>query len=170
MPLFSGHAFSSHEVKRINDEINELIAEKHRWELRIRALGGRNHLKEEGAPAYRYFGSSKQLAQESASETSSSDAASRADIFAKAWDLSPEALSEAYYGALEMPAEFALTRKENGHEAQLVPLSEAAARNGQPPPSRWMVVDQDLPALATADIQAAILENRKAALLKRYDI
>lgn len=36
---------SQYQIRTLNDEINELIAEKGRWEYRIKHLGGRNYMK-----------------------------------------------------------------------------------------------------------------------------
>lgn len=71
------------QLRDLNDEINELFAEKHRWELRVQDLGGPNYVRAGAAAAaaaeggvlapgpqrgaggrrYRYFGRAREIPQ-----------------------------------------------------------------------------------------------------------
>lgn len=63
---------NDYQLREMNDEINELLREKNRWEYRIKELGGRNYMQASrvvdnegreifGSKGYRYFGRAREL-------------------------------------------------------------------------------------------------------------
>ena len=67
-------SLGEYRIRELNDSINEMLQEKAKWEERIRELGGRNYMEEdgnlpdesvdamlEGKNGYKYFGAAKNL-------------------------------------------------------------------------------------------------------------
>lgn len=67
-------SLGEYRIRELNDTINDMLLEKAKWEERIRELGGRNYIEEEGdlpdesvddllktKEGYKYFGAAKNL-------------------------------------------------------------------------------------------------------------
>ena len=169
-----GHRFDESQVQTINQEINQLIEEKRIWEIRIRDLGGRNFLKgqEEEKLSFQYFGTAKHTKDDAPqAEPTTSSSFDSIHLLSQKWEISPDQLTESYYGVLPLPQEFALTKRENALEVQLISEAESLrSKTHQDHPEDWIVVDQELSIPDQQEFQDAILEIRKQAILTKLGL
>jgi pre-mRNA-splicing factor ISY1 len=143
------------QLREMNDEINELLREKKRWEYRIKELGGRNYLQASklvdnqgnlisDTRDYKYFGRAKELPE--AKKLLEKEALPEEEGSVVSRELH---LGEFYYGSsVQMDDDPA------PQVADIGPLEQASI--------------SIYPLPSNSELEKWILGQKKAALLKRY--
>jgi pre-mRNA-splicing factor ISY1 len=153
--------------KKLNDEINKLLKIKSHWERQIRALGGTDYRQktERGSGGYMYFGAARELPEVKA-YLKKAEAESLTFSLAnqQVSPLSSSLLDHEYYGfdeadLLQREAE----AEENSRRAALI-------NDGSNSASSSVVVhwDERWKIPTPNDVENALLEYRKLALIKKY--
>ncbi|ORY86110.1 Isy1-like splicing factor [Protomyces lactucae-debilis] len=167
-------AATDYQLRELNDEINKLQREKWMWESQLKNLGGTNYMRFQGNltdaegrvvgshKGYKYYGRAKELPGVK-------------ELFSELKAPPKQSLTHTELYKLDLDAAYFGFRDEEdpkllAYEAQ----REAEARNNlqhdEDRRSRWDMVNipepEDLPT--NAEIEAVLLEKRKAALLSQY--
>lgn len=143
------------QLREMNAEINELLREKKRWEYRIKELGGRNYLQASklvdnqgnlisDTRDYKYFGRAKELPE--AKKLLEEETVSEEEEPTVSGELH---LGEFYYGSSVQ-----IDDASASQVADMGPLEQAS------------ISIHPLPS--SSELEKWILEQKKAALLKRY--
>ncbi|KAG5358096.1 Pre-mRNA-splicing factor ISY1 [Yarrowia sp. B02] len=144
-------ALSDFQLRDLNDEINKLMNERHRWDLQIRSLGGPNYASFGGKKrGYQYYGRARELPGVAEMLTSQTQDESKPSDFY----IPPRNLNMVYYGYTDDNVT-GLLEFEQQREKE---LEEMLA--GKPDESSGFVVG-DISVPEEGDLEARLLEERK---------
>lgn len=145
-------ALSDFQLRDLNDEINKLMNERHRWDLQIRSLGGPNYASFGGKKrGYQYYGRARELpgVSEMLQSQQKDDTKKPSDFY-----IPPRNLNMVYFGYADDNVcgleEFEQQREEE--------LTEMLA--GKADEATGFVVG-DLVVPDEGDLEARLLEERK---------
>lgn len=161
------------QVRDLNDEINKLQKEKYVWEIQLRNLGGTNYIRTQSAydtagrtigshKGYKYYGRAKELPgiKELFSEPAPPPKPKRTKE-----GLLALKLDSAYYGFADETDPKLLAYEKEREEEALENLADV-------PDELDRLVGYELPTVhdipTKQEIEAILVEARKAALLARY--
>lgn len=145
-------ALSDFQLRDLNDEINKLMNERHRWDLQIRSLGGPNYASFGGKKrGYQYYGRARELpgVSEMLQSQKKDDTKKSGDFY-----IPPRNLNMVYYGYADDNVT-GLKEFEQQREAE---LEEMLA--GKPDEASAFIVG-DITVPEEGDLEARLLEERK---------
>lgn len=163
---------NDYQLREMNDEINELLKEKNRWEYRIKELGGRNYMQASrvvdnegreifGSKGYRYFGRARELpgvkellvAQGLKEEWKEEHAP---------YVLEEKHLSAVYYGLIDSLNDEMLLEDEERLENSLSQFKDEDSL------SLSDILPEVIPT--QKQVEQHLLDSKRAELMKRYGL
>jgi pre-mRNA-splicing factor ISY1 len=159
------HMLPDDKCKTLNDQINKLIRIKGHWERQIRALGGTDYRpkgEKEDRNGYMYFGAAKELPEIKAF-LRRSEADTNSSSLHQISKIPTELLDYQYYGfddedLLELEAEAEDQIKRSYLKNNVKRRTVEVHWN-----EKWKIPSAE-------EIEKAILEYKKAALIKKYAV
>ncbi|AOW03899.1 Pre-mRNA-splicing factor ISY1 [Yarrowia lipolytica] len=145
-------ALSDFQLRDLNDEINKLMSERHRWDLQIRSLGGPNYASFGGKKrGYQYYGRARELpgVSEMLQSQKKDDTKKSGDFY-----IPPKNLNMVYFGYADDNVT-GLMEFEKQRESELQDMLA-----GKPDEDSGFVVG-DITVPEEGDLEARLLEERK---------